>query len=215
MKIAISFLSSRYDFTKTIDLINKTSADYIHVDVMDGLFVNNTTPFNKKMLDVLKSSNKKKDIHLMTLHVKQFVDVFSYLKPEYITYQFEALTNHNEMINYIKEKGCKVGISINPLTNIEDLDPYLNKIDLVLVMSVIPGYGGQKFLKETPERIKELKKRKKEQKAKFKISVDGGINEETIQCLKKSKPNMIVTGSYVCKSTNFEEKIESLRMFKK
>lgn len=215
MKIAISFLSSRYDFTKTIELINKTSADYIHVDVMDGLFVNNTTPFNKNMLDILKSSKKKKDIHLMTLHVKQFVDVFSYLKPEYITYQFEALTNHNEMINYIKEKGCKVGISINPLTNIEDLDPYLNKIDLVLVMSVIPGYGGQKFLKETPERIKELKKRKKEQNAKFKISVDGGMNEETIQCLKKSKPNMIVTGSYVCKSTNFEEKIESLRMLKK
>lgn len=211
MKTSISFLSSNYDFFKTIDLIDESIADYIHVDVMDGLFVNNKTTFNKKMLDRLKESKKTKDVHLMTLHIKQFIDLFSYIEPEYITYQFEATTNHNEIIDYIKSKNCKVGIAINPLTPIEDLISYLNKIDLVLVMSVIPGYGGQEFIKNTPERIKQLSDLKREYKAPFKISVDGGINNETMKYLKEIKLDMVVSGSYVCKSTNYNQQIEKLK----
>ncbi len=210
MKTSISFLSSNYDFFKTIDLINDSIADYIHVDVMDGLFVNNKTPFDKKMLVYLKESKKSKDVHLMTLHLKKFIDLFSYIEPEYITYPLEATTNHLEFIEYIKEKKCKAGLAISPLTDINKLIPYLNKVDLILVMSVIPGYGGQEFLKETPRRIKKLLELKKEYKAKFKISVDGGINEESIP-LVKGMLDMVVAGSYVCKHTDFNKQINKLK----
>lgn len=210
MKTSISFLSSQYSFDKTIELINKSKADFIHVDVMDGLFVNNRTPFDKSMLDTLKNSRKPKEVHLMTLHLKKFIDVFSYIKPESIIYEFEATTDHNKLIKYIKSKEVKVGIAINPLTNIDLLIPYLKKIDIILVMSVIPGYGGQKFLKETTERISYLEKIREEQDLHFVISVDGGISEDTIKSLKENKLDRIVAGSYVCKSANFDKQIEKL-----
>lgn len=215
MKTSITFLKSNYDFFKTIDLINDTNADFIHVDVMDGIFVNNRTPFNKKMLDYLKNSKKKKDVHLMTLHLKKFIDVFSFIEPEYITYQFESTTNHDEIIDYIKSKKIKVGIAISPLTNLEEITPYLNRIDLVLIMAVIPGYGGQKFIESTPSRVKELKEYKKDNKMKFKISIDGGINEETIQKFKGGKPDIVVSGSYICCSNNYNERINKLKENKK
>lgn len=211
MKISVSFLKSRYSFFKTLSLLENSPADYLHVDVMDGLFVNNRTPFCKEQLDDLKESKKPKEVHLMTLHLKKFVDVFSYIEPEIIVYEFEATTKHNALISYIKEKKCKVGIAISPLTDLDLLKPYLKKIDMVLVMSVIPGYGGQKFIPETIERIEKLKDIRKEKKLKFLIHVDGGVNEETIRELKKVKPDRVVVGSYVCEAADFNKQIEKLR----
>lgn len=211
METSITFLKSNYDFFKTIDLINETSADYIHVDVIDGLFASNSTSFNKKMLEHLKTSPKKKDVHLMTLHLKKFVDVFASINPENITYQFEATTHHDELIDYIKEKNCKVGIAISPLTDLESVKPYLNRVDLVLPMGVIPGYGGQKFIESTPERVKELVNLRKELKAHFLISVDGGIGADTLKNFKKCMPDIAVSGSYVCCTNNFETQIKKLK----
>lgn len=210
MKTSVSFLKSQYSFEKTIHLIDNSIASFIHVDVMDGLFVNNNTPFNKNMLDLLKKSKKPKEVHLMTLHLKKFIDVFSYIEPECIIYEFEATTNHEKLIKYIKNKNCKVGIAISPFTDISLIEPYLKKIDIVLVMSVIPGYGGQEFLIETIERIADLQKIREEKKLDFQISVDGGINDKTIQYLKNLALDRVVVGSYVCKSANFDKQIEKL-----
>lgn len=210
MKISVSFLSSQYNFGKTISLINESNASYIHVDVMDGLFVNNVTPFNKDTLDILRKSNKPKEVHLMTLHLKKFIDVFSYIDPECIIYEFEATTQHEKLIKYIKNKNCKVGIAIGPLTDISLIEPYLKKIDIVLVMSVIPGYGGQEFLLETIDRIAYLQKIREEKKLDFQISVDGGINDKTMKHLKDLTLDRVVVGSYVCKSADFDKQIEKL-----
>ena len=119
MEVAITFLKSNNNFNKTIELINQSQADFLHVDVIDGLFVNNTTPFDKGKLEVLKKSQKRKEVHLMTLHLEKFIDVFSYINPECIIYEFEATTHHNKIIKYIKDKNCQVGIAISPLTNLK------------------------------------------------------------------------------------------------
>lgn len=211
MKTSISFLSSNYGFKKTIDLIAESNADFIHVDVMDGLFVNNKTNFTKKMLEELKEIDKPKDVHLMTLHLKNYIDVFSYLNPEFITFSYEATTDPDDIINYIKSKNIKVGIAINPFTEIETLIPYLNRIDLVLVMSVIPGYGGQKFISSTSDKLIKLDSLRKKYKANFKISVDGGIDENTIKVISKEKLDIVVSGSYVCSSSDFNKAIEKIK----
>lgn len=210
MKTSISFLSSSYSFSKTIELINISKADFIHIDVMDGLFVNNRTPFQKEMLDILKKSKKAKEVHLMTLHLKQFIDVFSYIEPEIIIYEYEATSNHEEIIEYIKEKNCKVGIAINPLTDIEKITPYLKKVDMVLIMSVIPGYGGQQFIKATKNRILELQNLRDKKELSYLIHVDGGIDDKVMPCLKDTKIDRVVLGSYVCKSANFDKQIEKV-----
>ena len=147
----------------------------------------------------------------MTLHLKKFVEVFSYIKPEYIIYEFEATTEHNKLIKYIKEQNCKVGIAISPLTKLEALEPYMKKIDQVLVMSIIPGYGGQKFLKDTPERIKKIIELKEKYKANFIINVDGGINNESMKLLKDIPIDRVASGSYIWKSVNFDERIKNLK----
>lgn len=211
MKTSISFLKSNYSFEKTLHQIDESIADYIHVDIMDGLFVKNKTPFTKKMLEELKQAKKPKDVHLMTLHLKNYIDVFSLINPEYITFSFEATANPKEIIEYIKSKKCKVGIAINPFTEVEEVLPYKDDIDLVLVMSVIPGYGGQKFLPSTVQKLKKLEKIRKESSAKFKISVDGGIEESTIHKIDKESVDIIVSGSYVCMSPDYTKAIQKLK----
>lgn len=211
MEVAITFLKSNNNFNKTIELINQSQADFLHVDVIDGLFVNNTTPFDKGKLEVLKKSQKRKEVHLMTLHLEKFIDVFSYINPECIIYEFEATTHHNKIIKYIKDKNCQVGIAISPLTNLKKIEPYLKKIDQILVMSIIPGQGGQKFLESTPERIKELLKLREEKQAHFIISVDGGINKGSMELLKGIPLDRVAVGSYVCNSANFNERIKVLK----
>jgi ribulose-phosphate 3-epimerase len=211
MKISVSFLSSCYDFYKTIDLINESNIDFIHVDVMDGLFVNNKTNYNRDMIEYLKNNKMPKDVHLMTLHLKNYIDLFSYIKPEYIIYHFEATTRHEEIIDYIKNKGIKVGIAINPLTDVNELTPYLNKIDMVLVMSVNPGYGGQKFIEDTPKRVEELVNLKVKLNAKFIINVDGGINDKTIKKFKNGNLDMAVSGSFICNSSDYNKELNKLK----
>ena len=211
MKLTVSILKRYYSFEKTLEFIEKSNADYIHVDVIDGLFANNKTIFTKKMLESLKKNKKPKDVHLMTLHLKGYIDIFSYIEPEYIIFQMEASTNIEEIISYIKGKNVKVGLAISPLTDINTLIPYLNSIDLVLVMSVIPGYGGQKFILSTKERINILDKLRKEYNANFKISVDGGIDDKTIEKLDKKKLDIAISGSYVLNSADLNKKIKKLK----
>lgn len=199
MKLSISFLSIQNETEKILKL-NNTKCDYIHYDIMDGIFTENKTISD----DIIKSLelNKPKDIHLMVEDVKKYVDIYKDLKPEYITFHVEANVDTISMINYIHSLGIKVGISINPDTDITQIEDYLPLVDLVLVMSVKPGKGGQKFI-DIEEKIKALKSKN----YNYVIEVDGGINNETIKKCKGA--DIIVVGSYIT-SGNFDERIESL-----
>jgi len=207
--ISVSFFSVKEDIENVIKKINSTTADYIHVDIADNTFVNNASLEYEKIYYPLKTSLKKKDIHLMVSDIKKYVDLYKELNPEFITFHLESNNNIEEIINYIKSFNIKVGIALNPDTNIDLIKPYLNKIDLVLIMSVNPGYGGQKFIEDILDKIDILYEYKKDYN--FKIEVDGGINKNNINYLNKA--DIIVVGSYITNSDNYQEKINEIRNF--
>ena len=198
--ISTSILKLQNDSEK-IKVINKSETDMIHFDVMDGIFVSNKTRYDK-----LPFLTKPVDIHLMVEDVRTYVDKFMYLKPNSITFHLEIHDDINNIISYIKEKNIKVGIAIKPETKVEELLPYLDQIDLVLVMTVSPGAGGQPFMKEMIPKVKEL--RKLQQKHHFQIEVDGGINDKTI---KLCDADIYVVGSYITNSDYPNEIIKYLK----
>ena len=209
MRIGVSYLSSNTTELECIKKINQTDADYLHVDLMDGQFVENKNYQIDTLIELLKASEKPLDIHFMTLNPDKDIQKIMELNPECITFHFEAVENIKGMISLIKGYATKVGISLKPETDLEAIKPLLNDLDLVLVMSVEPGMGGQAFILDSVERIKTLKQWQKEYN--FKINVDGGINDETIELLKVVKPDQIVSGSFVCKSENYQSQINKLR----
>lgn len=186
--------------------IDQLKTDYIHLDVMDNIFVPNKTNFiaNKEIQKI----NHPLDIHFMVENIIKYVDEYKLLNPEYMTFHIEATTNPVLIIEHIKKCDIKVGIAINPDTDINKIKPYLNIIDLVLVMSVIPGYGGQDFIDIT-NKIKRLNDLKKEYNYKFLIEVDGGINNNNIKLLKDS--DIIVVGSYITSSKNYASRLKMLQ----
>ena len=205
MEVSVSFLKTRLTPQETISELNWTSCDYLHIDVMDGVFVDNETMNIDEITLLLRENIKPLDVHLMCSNLKKYIPLYADLMPKYITFHLEAVDNVDEIINYIHSYGIKCGISIKPETSVDELLPYLDKIDLVLVMSVNPGLGGQTFMMESTNKINKLRKLNK---GNFKISVDGGINNETI---KYVDVDIAVSGSYVCMSNDFEEAIRNLR----
>ena len=195
MKIAASFLKIKEPKHEEILKLDKENIDLIHVDVMDGIFVEakNYTP--EEFIYLVSNTNHPKDVHLMVSDVKKYVDGFKDSKPKNITFHFEATTDVGGMINYIKSLGIEVGLSIKPKTEVKEIVEYLKYIDLVLVMSVEPGKGGQKFIEESTTKIDELYRIREEQGYNYLIEVDGGINNETIK--KCSKADICVVGSYI------------------
>lgn len=210
MKVSVSYLSSIFDKKNTIRLIDKSSADFIHVDLMDGKFVPKNNFEIKNVLNDLKDTKKPLDIHLMVLNPKRYIDDLSKLNPEYITIHLES-NNIEETIKLIKSKNIKVGISIKPNTDISYLEPYYNEIDLILVMTVEPGAGGQRFLFDMLKKIEDLNNIRNSNGYKYLISVDGGINEYTAYKVKKSGGDILVSGSFVCHHEDFDERINLLR----
>lgn len=212
MKIAPSILSA--DFKALENSINKVNkASVLHIDVMDGIFVPNIS-FGQGIQKQIRSSFKNMifDTHLMIIdpikYIKDFVDAGS----DYITFHIEAKSDINQTIDLIHSYNKKAGLSIKPNTNWEDLKPYLNKIDLILVMSVEPGFGGQSFMPNSIEKIKCLYDYKKEHNLNYLISVDGGINNETYKFVKDAGCDLAVMGSYLFKQENpnlIIERIES------
>lgn len=200
MVVSASFLKIQDNEDKILEL--DRCADYMHYDVMDGIFTDNKTP---SLTDFRVSSPK--DIHLMVVDVKKYVDIYSELKPLFMTFHLE-IQHTMEFINYIKNKGIKVGIAINPETSVSEIIPYLEYIDLVLVMSVHPGKGGQAFIDIT-DKIDYLYKYRFEHNLDYLIEVDGGINEGTID--KVSKVDIAVAGSYITDSDNYKKQIDKLR----
>ena len=211
MKISVSYLSSIFDKKSTINLINKSNADLIHVDLMDGKFVPKCNFNIKEVINDLKDTTKPLDIHLMTYNTDEYIKELSILKPEYITVHLESNTDITNNIELIKSYGIKVGISIKPNTNVEELFPYLELIDLILIMTVEPGAGGQRFMFDMLDKVEFLDKYRSNNNSKYLISVDGGINEYTAIKSKKSGADILVSGSFVCKHENFDERINKLK----
>lgn len=209
MKISTSILSIKDDIKNKVNELDNLNIDYLHLDIMDGKFVTNKTRSFQDIYEDIKDLKKPLDVHLMVKDVKSYIKKYELLKPEFITFHIEAVDDPKELIDYLKSKNIKVGLSIKPNTDFEDLGPYLNDIDLVLVMSVEPGRGGQKFIDEMEEKIDELRLLKNAYGYKYLIEVDGGINDTTVyKCLSA---DIIVVGSFITNSDNYKEKIDILR----
>lgn len=200
--ISTSILNISNEIEK-INEIDKTSTDYIHLDIMDGKFVPNKCEYTNKI-----DFNKKVDIHLMVEDVLAYVHKYKDYKPEFITFHYE--TNETKMWDLIKHISnySKVGIAINPGTDIDNLIPYLDDIDLILVMSVKAGMGGQKFI-DISDKINKLITLRKENNYDFQIEVDGGLNIDTVNKCKDA--DILVIGSYITNSNNYENQILNIK----
>ncbi|MEG0825942.1 MAG: ribulose-phosphate 3-epimerase [Bacilli bacterium] len=207
MKISASFLSIKSNLKDNIKKLDNTNIDYLHLDIMDGKFVLNKT-WNISDLNILANHKKPLDVHLMVEDIYDYIDLFSKLNPEFITFHYEATKDHYLVIDYIKSYNIKVGISINPDTDVEVLKPYLDLIDLVLVMSVEPGMGGQKFQAKTINKINQLKKIKLDSNYHYMIEIDGGINNINIENIDA---DIVVVGSFITNDNNYQSQINKLR----
>lgn len=204
MKVSASFLSSLTDreisSEKLIKLYEENGVDYIHADIMDGKFVSRKTFTFSDVKKYTKNILTKLDVHLMVNNPIKYIKDFATLNVEYITFHYEAVKDINSVIELIKNYGIKVGISINPETDVEALYPYLNDIDLVLVMSVKPGESYQTFNHSCLEKIKKLRDLIDKNNYKTIINVDGGINEETSILVSEAGAHMVSTDSFLRKN---------------
>lgn len=208
MKVSVSFLSSK-DKPRDLRLLDQTDVDYIHVDVMDGKFVpNKTMPFSE-MRQISKYTNKRLDVHLMVEDPREYIKEYAELNTEYITFHVEIDEDIEECLNMIKDYSIKAGLAIKPNTPISYLIPYLPLVDMILVMSVEPGKGGQSFIENSGERINEIRDLLNEYGINAVINVDGGINDQTVK--ECSACDIVTSGNYITSSDDFKQKVLSLR----
>ena len=203
IQISPSILSA--DFSQLgseIKRLEEGGADMIHVDVMDGHFVPNLTIGPPVIKALRNQSSLKFDVHLMISPVHKYIDAYANAGADIITIHPEATENLEDSIKKIKELKKKVGVSLNPETKIDVIKNFLNKIDLVLIMSVNPGFGGQKFMPEVLTKIKHLKKIQKDKNLNFDIEIDGGINFDNCKIAIEAGANILVSGTTVFKSNN-------------
>ncbi len=210
--ISVSFLASN-NIPDTLTKLNNTDANFIHVDVMDGKYVDNKSLPFKEMRHIYKFTDKRLDVHLMVESPSIYISDYASLNTEYISIHLDTIEDTLSNLKLIKSYGIKAGIVLNPNDKVESLIPYLPYIDLILVMGVIPGKGGQKFIDKTINKLKELKVLKKEYKDfKFKVSVDGGVNDVVSKKIY-NLVDIIVSGSYITSSEDYQKQINSLRFF--
>lgn len=217
VEISTSLLSvEKEKIIKTIYNLETAKINYFHIDVMDGEFVNNNTVDTmKEYCDYLTNiTNIPLDIHLMVNNVIEYVDMFIPYNPNIITFHLEAASNEEELnniIEYIRSNGCKVGIAIKPNTDIAKLYNIIKKVNLILVMTVEPGQGGQELIKDTISKIDELYKYVKENNLDTLIEADGGINPENIGELKEAGLEIAVVGTSLVNSQNYNQIVNELK----
>jgi len=210
--IAPSILSA--DFSKLneeIKSVEKAGAKWLHIDVMDGHFVPNITIGPAVVSKIRKISNIFFDVHLMIEHPEKYIEQFAKAGADLITVHAEACDELEPLIKKIKEHGCKAGVSVNPETPIDEIGDVIGMLDLVLVMSVHPGFGGQGFIKEVLPKIKQARDMINKTKKKIYLEVDGGINKENAKTVKQNGADVLVAGNFVFTSNNYKEAIQSLK----
>ena len=213
MLVAPSILSADFgNLEKEIKSICEAGCDLVHVDVMDGHFVPNLTIGPVVVEPVSKVSSKPLDIHLMVENNNFFVDLFAPLKPKYLSFHIESEKHPHRLIQKIRSLGISRAITLNPHTKVEDIEYLLEDLDMVLLMSVNPGFGGQKFIPSVIEKAKKLKELIKKRNPNCLIEVDGGVSDKNIKELKDAGVDVVVAGSFVFGSGDYKKAIDSLKV---
>ena len=209
--IAPSVLAADFsNLQRDIEMINESDADWFHIDIMDGVFVPNISFGMPVLRDIKKHAKKTIDVHLMIVNPDQYIETFATLGADILTVHWEACTHMHRTIQAIKAAGMKAGIALNPHSSVNQLKDIIKDIDLVCLMSVNPGFGGQSFIENTFDKVKELKELIQSSGSDCQIEIDGGVTNENAKKLVQAGANILVAGSYVFKSSNPTDTISKL-----
>jgi ribulose-phosphate 3-epimerase len=210
--IAPSILAADFaNLEREIKMINESEADWIHVDIMDGVFVPNISMGVPVVEAMNRHAKKPMDVHLMIVNPEKYVEAFHKAGAAVISVHIEACPHLHRDIQQIKALGIKAGVAVNPHTSIELLKDSISDIDLVCLMSVNPGFGGQKFIENTYQKVKELRQLINQRQSSALIEIDGGVNENNAKPLLEAGANVLVAGNFVFSSANPKEVIKSLK----
>ncbi len=213
--IAPSILASDFaNLQKEIEMVNQSEADWFHIDVMDGVFVPNISFGMPVMSAIKKHTTKPMDVHLMIVDPDRFIKDFEKAGADILTVHYEACKHLHRTIQAIKAEGMQAGVSLNPHTPVALLEDIIKDLDLVLIMSVNPGFGGQSFIENTYKKISQLKQLIEKSGSSALIEVDGGVNDKNIEKLVATGANVLVAGSFVFKSDNPKKTIHNLKDLK-
>ena len=209
--IAPSVLAADFsNLQRDIEMINESDADWFHIDIMDGVFVPNISFGMPVLRDIKKHAKKTLDVHLMIVNPDQYIETFAALGADILTVHWEACIHMHRTIQAIKGAGMKAGIALNPHSSVNQLKDIIKDIDLVCLMSVNPGFGGQSFIENTFDKVKELKELIQSSGSDCQIEIDGGVTNENAKKLVQAGANILVAGSYVFKSSNPTDTISKL-----
>ncbi len=211
-RIAPSVLAADFaNLQRDVEMINNSDADWFHIDIMDGVFVPNISFGMPVLRDIVKHATKTIDVHLMIIDPDRYIKTFADLGSNILTVHYEACTHLHRTLQAIKAEGMKAGVAINPHTNVDLLEDTINDIDLVCIMSVNPGFGGQSFIENTYKKVEKLKKIIEQNNASTLIEIDGGVTNKNAKRLVDAGADVLVAGSFVFKSQNPTNTIKELK----